>query len=278
MAPVDRMTLRVLTLNVWNLEGPSDRQARMVDGVAALEPDLVALQEVRRTAGHDQLAAIVEACGLEAGYHQLDVLDAGPEAARAGTALASRWAPTGVEGVVLAPGEGDGRCALAATVPLPTGVDLLFMAVKPSWRLDAEARRVAEARAIVALEARLRRPAPTIVAGDFDAAPDSDSLRYLTGRAVVDGHSVRFHDAWEVGGDGGPGHTWTSANPLAVPGVEELVGQSPHGRRIDYVLVGSRDAHPRVAGRVRRCEVVLAAPAVSDHYGVLAEIEIERLG
>jgi endonuclease/exonuclease/phosphatase family metal-dependent hydrolase len=283
--------LRVLTLNLWNMEGERSRQELLRDGIAALRPDLLALQEVTRTAAHDQLAQVLAGTGLY-GIHQLDVLDADPSAERFGTALASRWQPTRIEGVDLgadatwlrrldpsfAAVAGDGRfqCALAATIPLPVGFEVLFLAVKPAPPLDAEADRVAQACAIAELDRKLCRPAPTIIAGDFDATPDADSLRYLTGRAVVDGHSVHYHDAWAVAGDGGPGHTWTSQNPLAAPVVDWLIGQSPHARRIDYILVGSRHAHRDIAAQIRRCQVVLTEPPVSDHYGVLAEIELAQ--
>src|SRR6266568_8345055 len=123
------ISLRVLTLNLWNVEGEPSRQMLLRDGLAALRPDLVALQEVTRTAAHDQLADVLADTGLY-GIHQLDVLDADPSAERFGTALASRWQPTRIEGVDLSAdatwlqrldpslaavaGEGRFQCALAA--------------------------------------------------------------------------------------------------------------------------------------------------------------------
>lgn len=265
------LTLRVLTLNLWNTEGPLRRQQLLPGAIAALRPDLASLQEV----GRAQLSDVLAETGLSS-VHQTDLLTPTEAASSAGTALASRWAPSAVEAIEL-PEAVSAECAIAATIPLPVGGDLLFVAVKPTWRLDSEAARVAQAHTIADFDAKLRGRVPSVIAGDFDATPDSDSMRYLAGRAVVDGTSVHYHDSWAVAGDGGPGHTWTSANPFAAPVIDELIGQSPHARRIDYVLVGSRHNHPEVAARVRRCEVVLTDPPVSDHYGVLAEIEISPL-
>jgi len=47
-----------------------------------------------------------------------------------------------------------------------------------------------------------------ILAGDFDAAPDSSSIRFWTGRQSLDGISVAYQDAWEAvhPGDAGPAH------------------------------------------------------------------------
>lgn len=269
-----RTTLvRVLTLNVWNLVGDRARQGALRAGIAALRPDLVALQEVVLSAERNQLAELLDGLDLRA-FHQNDMLDS--QSFPFGIALASRWQPQRVEMTVL-PGSqrnSEPQCAIAAAVPLPAGPTVLFMSVKPSWRLDDEANRVLQANAIAQFEAKLRCDVPTIIAGDFDATPDSDSMRYLTGKAVVNGHSTCFHDAWTIAGDGGPGYTWTSDNPLGAPEVERLVGQPGHARRIDYVLVGWRHNHPHATARVRRCDVVLADPPVSDHYGVLADIEV----
>jgi len=52
------------------------------------------------------------------------------------------------------------------------------------------------------------------------------------------------------------------------------VGQPNHARRIDYILVGRRHNHPHATARVRHCAVALTDPPVSDHYGVVADIEM----
>ena len=268
------MTLRVLTLNVWNLTGSPDRQESIRKGIAALRPDLVALQEVVRSTTRDQLTELLAGTGLHA-FHQNDMVDGQLQNQEFGTALASRWQPARIDVTALPASQHDAaECAIAAAVPLPTGPKILFMSVKPSWRLDAEAHRVAQAHEIAQFEAKLRCDVPTIIAGDFDAVPDSDSMRFLTGKSALNGHSACFHDAWAIAGDGGPGHTWTADNPLAAPEVERLVGQPGHARRIDYILVGWRDAHAQAVARVRRCRLALANPPVSDHYGVLADIEV----
>lgn len=268
--------MRVLTCNVWGVQGEPDRQHRLRDDILALQPDVVALQEVVRTDDHDQLAAIFAGTGFHLA-HQFEQPETAAADSYDGVALACRWEPTRIDALALpqAPRATGIKSALAATIPLPNGLDILVMVVKPSWELDDEAIRVKQALAIAQFEAKLRARAPSIVAGDFDARPDADSMRYLTGRAVVDGTSVYYEDAWAVGGDGGPGHTWTDDNPLAVPTVDLIVGQPSHARRIDYILVGSKRNHRGVAARVLDCQVVLTDPPVSDHYGVLAEIAVE---
>jgi endonuclease/exonuclease/phosphatase family metal-dependent hydrolase len=90
-----------------------------------------------------------------------------------------------------------------------------------------------------------RAPGHVVVAGDLDAAPDADSVRFWTGRHVIDGHSVCYRDAWASARPTEPGHTF-------VPG-------NPHGadwdwpfRRIDYVLVRCGD-HGGPTLRIEDC-------------------------
>ena len=108
---------------------------------------------------------------------------------------------------------------------------------------------------------------PPLLCGDMNAAPDSDEIRMLTGRATTPEAKLVFHDAWEVAGGGAPEMTWTNTNPYAQLDLEP-------DRRIDYVLAGWPKANG--AGHITSCRVVGDAPVdgvvPSDHLGVLAEL------
>jgi hypothetical protein len=62
------------------------------------------------------------------------------------------------------------------------------------------------------------RDLPVILAGDFDATPDSSSIRFWSGRQSLDGTSVAYQDAWEAVHPGEAGHTFTPRNPLVRAG------------------------------------------------------------
>jgi endonuclease/exonuclease/phosphatase family metal-dependent hydrolase len=106
-----------------------------------------------------------------------------------------------------------------------------------------------------------------VVCGDFNAGPDSDEIRMLTGRSASPVPGMVFYDAWELAGDGSPGFTWFNRNPLAA------LGLFPD-RRFDYIL----SAWPRRggAGHPVRCSLLGVRPAgeqeISDHYGVVADL------
>jgi endonuclease/exonuclease/phosphatase family metal-dependent hydrolase len=273
--------LRVVTLNVWNTEGEYERRVALINReLRALDPDLIALVEVVKTPERDQLAELLADTGLQ-GTHELDVMSTAPPEAETygGNALATRWPHRVVEGLdVRQPDAEDVPwTTLAAVVTLPDERELLFIATCLAWRMESEAAREREAVAITELDARHRANLPSIIAGDFNATPDAACMRYFTGLQSLGGQSVYYHDAWALSGHG-PGYTWTSDNPNTVPTVELMVGAHEHHRRIDYVLVGGPQAHPRATCRVVDARLAFDEPVdgiwPSDHFGVVADLEI----
>jgi endonuclease/exonuclease/phosphatase family metal-dependent hydrolase len=166
---------------------------------------------------------------------------------------------------------------LAVTVALPDLGDLLFIEATASWRLDAEHIREQQALALADLDARHRKQLPTVIAGDFNASPDAASIRFLTGLQSLAGRSVHYHDAWAVA-RGGPGHTWTVDNLNAKTGIDQIVRQPNHARRLDYVFIGGWEAHPGTFAHVIAVSLVFDSPIdgvwASDHFGVLADLDI----
>jgi endonuclease/exonuclease/phosphatase family metal-dependent hydrolase len=269
--------LRVVTMNVQGDGGPPRRHQLLNENLRRLDPDVVALQEVAST---EHLGTLLEGTGLH-GTHQSQVLAYEPPFADryGGTAVATRWPHRVVE--VLDQRLSDAPdvpwCTLAAALPLADLGDLLVIATTSSWRLDAEAARERQALALADLDARHRRMLPTIIAGDLNAGPEAASVRFLTGMQSLSGRSVHYNDAWAVAGDG-PGHTWTAANERAAAEIGAIVRQPHHGRRIDYILLGSWHAHPTARAEVRSAALVADRAErgiwASDHFGVSADLEI----
>jgi endonuclease/exonuclease/phosphatase family metal-dependent hydrolase len=272
--------LRILTMNVQNDAGDARRQEVLNAQLRRLAPDLVAFQEVGFSPGRGQLDALLEGTGLH-GTHQAQALayDLPFMDRYGGAAVATRWPHRVVE--VLDQRGADAPdvpwCTLAASVTVPGLGDVLFIGTTASWRLSAEAARERQAVALTDLDARHRGPLPTIIAGDLNATPEAASVRYLSGLQSLGGRSVHYHDAWAVAGDG-PGYTWTDENEGARAEIAALVGQPGHRRRLDYVFVGSRDAHPGAAGRIATARLAFDQPVdgiwPSDHFGVLVELEL----
>jgi endonuclease/exonuclease/phosphatase family metal-dependent hydrolase len=272
--------LRILTINVQNDEGDPRRVDILNRELRQIDPDVVALQEVVHTSERNQLDELLDGTGLH-GTHQADVMAYAPPWTDryGGSALATRWPHRIVEALDLRLFDAADVpwCTLAASVSLPDEGEFLFIASTASWRQGAESARERQAVAITDLDARQRQALPTIIAGDFNADPHAASVRYLTGLQSLGGHSVHYHDAWAVAGEG-PGHTWTFENPSTRSEIDQIVRQPNHRRRLDYVFIGGWDAHPKAHCRVLSAALAFDKPSdgiwPSDHFGVVVDVEV----
>ena len=139
-----------------------------------------------------------------------------------------------------------------------------------SWQLHDAAlreRQVVSLTAFVSERSDPAAPLGPIVAGDFNAEPDSTVIRYLCGLATLDGAST-YLQGWRLAGDGGPGLTWSDTSPHAAKDREPE-------RRLGYIFSGFHGPEP--AGRPVACRVVADAPVEgvwpSDHFGVVADLD-----
>jgi endonuclease/exonuclease/phosphatase family metal-dependent hydrolase len=243
---------------------------------------LVAFQEVVRTDQLDGLQQLIHGTELR-GFHQADSQPIAPPYAAqyGGTALASRWQCRLVE--VLDMRFTDAAdvpwATLAAVIELPDVGPLLFIATTAAWRPEASAIRERQALALADLDARHRQGLPTLIAGDFNAEPDDASIRFLTGAQSLNGRSAFYRDAWSGVGKGS-GYTWISENPAARSDGAKLLGASEFARRIDYIFVAGPGAHPDGTARVTSAKLAFEKPLngiwLSDHFGVIVDLDVER--
>ena len=265
--PLIESTVRVVTWNVWGRYG-TDREARQAlleEALAQTAPDVICLIESWRQDDVTQPRRIADRLGLE--HHQFTG-DWRQEDWVSGFGLVSRWPMT--EPAVRPLRSSDGAAfgtVVQVRVDGERGPIQLF-AVALDYPLDASGRRQDQVRDLVRFIAdTTSHREPVVVCGDFNAGPDSDELRMLTGRSAPAAPGMVFYDAWETAGDGTPGFTWSNRNPLAA------IGLYPD-RRFDYIL----SAWPRRggAGHPTSCSL-LGVPSpggqeISDHYGLVADL------
>ena len=255
--------VRVLTWNVWGRQGQWRARQRAIDAtVARLRPDIVAVQETWQDAA-GRFPQVERLAGL-LGYHAAAAHPTGgPE--DQGLGVLSRW-PVAARVSVPLPDGGEPpeyRLGLAVDIRTPAG-RLRVCTTHLNWRLDHGHVRQAQLRALLA--AVVEPGVPLVLCGDLNAPPDADEVRMLTGRTAPPLPGVVFQDAWEAGGDGGPGWTWSRTNPEAA---KEGYGNS----RLDYVLVRWAGASAVLGAEVvegERPEGVWP----SDHFGVLATVRV----
>jgi endonuclease/exonuclease/phosphatase family metal-dependent hydrolase len=151
---------------------------------------------------------------------------------------------------------------------------LLVVSHGNSWAWWAERERELQALAVVRrIEALLAdEPAHVVLGGDFNAVPDTSSMRFLAGRTSLDGVSTAYRDCWESAHGAADGWTFDPTNPLTAIDEPDL----DRGRRIDHLLVRCGDHGPTL--RVEDCRLALDEPVngvmPSDHYGVVADLAV----
>ena len=230
-------TLRVLTYNIHHSEGMDEMVdlERIAALIKALDPDLVALQEIdsvtTRTGQVDQAAELGRITGLAHLFGSFMPYQGGAY----GMALLSRWPIDASHNLRLPDGD-EPRTALSATVTSPrTGQSVRFVGIH-FYRTDEE--RFAQA---TRLEEYLEsETSPTILAGDFNSTPGSNVMSLLQKSwAVVDKREDRL--------------TFSSFEPV---------------REIDFVLFRPLD-------RVEVLDQWLAdEPVASDHRPVVVDFVI----
>ncbi len=265
--------LRVATLNLFGRQAGWDaRRTVLINGFRELRPDIIAFQEAVVSDDYDQVVDVL-------GEDYFIVHHGGRSEDGTGTSLASRWPPGSVRELDLhVTSRVDlstrwiGKVVVVEILRGSPMGPLLFAHHKPSWQWGYEHERELQAAAAARFieETLDKRHLHVVLAGDFDATPDSASVRFWMGKQSLDGVSVCYQDAWGSLHPEQPGLTFTPRNPLVVDGEMPL----DSGRRIDYIFVRCGTHGPTLA--TRRCERCFDQPVdgvwASDHFGVVADL------
>ena len=228
-----------MTYNIHHGEGVDGKLdlERIAKLIRDYKVDLVALQEVdrntQRTGRRDMPAELAKLTGMRAAFGANIPLEGGEY----GNALLSEHpfdVVTNHHLPKIVPGEQRGMLEIIVHAP---GGPLTFCATHLDHRRPEEDRLAS----VDFIEKALAGKSRVILAGDFNARPDSETFRRLT---------ATFVDAWTAGGQG-DGFTIPSENPRA---------------RIDYVLLRGFNA--------TRAEVVQSN--ASDHLPLIVDIEMTR--
>ena len=215
-------TLRFLTLNLWGENGPwQGRISLLLDSVGALEPDVIGLQEVREAPGRvpNHAGEIARRLGWNHVFAPSSAWGGGHE----GLAIVSRF-PIGAHEAQPLPHSIDteGRIILSARIDARRWSPFWVHTTHLSYREAEGRKREDQVLFIDKVVAAHANDNVQVVMGDFNAVPDSDEIRWLSGMTTLDGRRVAYQDAWAranvVGSGGtswpgspGPARTRTSA-------------------------------------------------------------------
>jgi len=240
-APSVPLRLRVLSYNIHHCEGMDGKLdvERIAQVIRAVEPDLVALQEVdqgaQRSKFIDQPAELARLTKMHFVFGANIPLQGGSY----GNAVLSRFPIRSHENHKLPRlDNGEQRGVLEVHAELPGfSQPLLFLATHLDHRPKNE-ERLASAQAILDITAQ-QPDRPALLAGDLNDLPESDVLN-------------RF------------GQQWSRSNVNVMPSIPV---ENPR-RQIDYILV-----RPSSRWRVIETKVINEALA-SDHRPIFAVLEL----
>lgn len=256
--------LRIVTLNLWaDRDNPHRRLEVTLDGLRAVSPDLVALQEVREGETLAQASALGRALSMRWAFGSVDPRSKGGPT---GNAILSRFPIERADNFRLPSPPDDPRCALKSLVELP-GRRIEFTCCHLSWGPDRVCEREKQILAVEAWTRPQKGSSAVFLAGDFNARPESRAIRFLTGLDSLEGQATFYRDAWGRRHPSDPGYTFSAKNPRTVRWQEQ-------NRRVDYVFVRGPVAKSGDLA-IEEARLLFDSPApdgawASDHFGLLA--------
>jgi endonuclease/exonuclease/phosphatase family metal-dependent hydrolase len=277
-------TLRLCTINFWGIEPPLERRLDLARRqLAELAPDVIGMQEVRPLdgkSGRTTADVLAEALGMGQVYEVAvrwkdGAFGPGRPGGEEGLAVLSRFPIVEHRATALPEARPtEARILLSARVATPAG-PVWCHTTHLHYRLDDGLAREQQVLAVDEVVRSIGRGAadlPQLLCGDFNAPPDADEIRFLRGLCTLNGRRTHFQDAWLRAHPDDPGLTWSSDNEQTRP-----LRSLDIDRRIDYVFVTTRRKDGR--GTVLDAQVVLTerdegGACASDHFGVLAEVQI----
>ena len=242
--------LLVATLNLRNIADRwSERIPLLLADMAALQPDLIGLQECVFAVQQDRL---------------LGAAGEGRYESRRGWAGRPEYGNAVLGKAPLALGEGErlgldhNRSALRVPVSLPSGATLDFVVTHLHHLVEGEGVREAQAHALTRWLAA--NEGPLVVVGDFNAEPSEPTYRVML--------DAGFRSAHAEANGAEPAVTWPSG--IKAPGMDE----DGEPGCLDYIWI-------RGPITVEACRLAFDRPAVgdatlypSDHLGLAARLRV----
>lgn len=272
-------SIRVVTLNTLNSKDGLEERARAIgQELAALQPDVVLLQEVLFE-DWEGSSVFLDIVAMYSGL-PVAVTNPGekmPHGLIDGSAILSRFK-------VLESGEPDQAKGVHARTSYavfqtPGGRSLAAFSIHGAWggerTYERELQMIALDNHARALEAKYAKSGLVcVLGGDLNCIPDSSPIRFLTGRQPIGTRGAYWVDCWEAVGEG-DGATNTPEIPAALRTARQVgigLPESAPYRRIDYILVkGWAHGRPGTPLSTSLC-MDLGEDTPSDHYGVMADL------
>ncbi|MEQ8195439.1 MAG: endonuclease/exonuclease/phosphatase family protein [Rhodospirillales bacterium] len=253
--PPDRR-LSIVTLNTWKGDGEYRVRLRlMAEGLAALDADIILLQECFSVKGGEENTAqhLAATLGLNGFYQPVRekrrVFDGKEVSTFSGLAVLSRFASEPVGAIELPSDPADGQRAaqfisVDADGGSSGGAPILIANTHLTHLPEADDLRTKQMQTIVKRIREDQGHGTVVLGGDFNATPDKPVIRWLTGL-----RNLRAIDAGAAGAGNKP-------KPTKLEKEGEYQGKAI--RRLDYLFLINRVPQPQYS--IVSSDVVLDKP------------------
>lgn len=277
--------MKIQTLNIWHGQYDySNRMQGIVKRILIDRPDVLCLQEVVFWEdGTNTAAWLAEETGMTVAASHPQPNNINKQGATIGNAILTRHPISSHGYTPLVPNLNRAMSASAVWfwTHMPySKTPLLVITSHLSWGVANEYQRLQEAIDINKLAKELSKDVPDaviVLAGTMNTTPDSDTIRFLTGKLAMKDANNFWTDCWAetettLGETQTPRNLWISI-PAKATGTFDT-SRIPK-RRLDYIFVN--DWVFGQTGSPMSSKICFAEPLgfgihpdapVSDHYGV----------
>lgn len=265
--PPEPVELRVLSYNLrHNVDFYDERMELMADGIAALKPDVIGLQEIEIAVEQGEiLEEMIRERDPSLDYELRQVLKPGAAAVLTGegVGIMSRYPVSDVAILEM----DDARVSLFGRIADAAGHSLAFVSTHLTSDGGDELRALQASDTVAFLEDNAAANDARVLVGDFNADADDEAIGNVVAAGYTDSYLEQHGaEATAAGGNTSPVVLGKDNPP------------QDFRRRIDYVF--ARGAG-HSAAHVDGSEVVLDEPRAdglypSDHLGVLTTLRLER--
>lgn len=261
--------VKVITINIlFELDEWEQRRMLLVNGLAAEQPDLIALQEVNLTENTGTWLA------EQLGMHYIQTVPfqkESPHGIPYGIVILSRHPFVRQETLDL---QSQGRFAQYVEVA-PANQPLAFCNGHYYWHPGNHLERDKQVQRLLDWLGELPPDMPVIAVGDFNGTPETSAI------ALMRQHFVSAYAAHQ-----GREPDYTCPTPLAQRNKRKLLRHIWRNLTVNHTLIPWRGTLDYIFVsqhlRVTDCRLILTKPASrsrlypSDHFGIVADLEIIR--
>ena len=261
----DTDVLKIMSWNLWwKFDNYLERQEAIFSEIKNLKPDIMCLQEVWEEEDESQAEKIADLLGYKFVYGKSFDFDG----VAFGNAIVSKYPikDYSVNYMAAEPEYDEKRLLLHAQI-LYKEMNLDVMCTHLNYKYEHQHVREDQVKYILEYISKLKKNKfPVILCGDFNADPNSDEIRLITGhRKSINGTVLR--DSWIITNPEDHGFTWSNRNSYAKKTLE-------FDRRIDYIFVGKAGSkgmgYPLSSFLVGTDKNNNVFP--SDHFGIMTHL------